>query len=187
MNSEVQSKIEDLWKKRRYGKVDAVSLVYEVCANENLRKIKVISGGKELPVEFYSIKALLDGQPKIREMLKLGDARAKTLSSVFKVQDSIIEDNDATLIVRPKVQFETTFYQYQNNAGFVCVFVLRPSGDIFYQRLSVPALLSYVLANQVGFLIVPGAIDGVYTTPDKQIEFSLVGESLQILNDFSKQ
>lgn len=185
MTSATQKNIEELWTKKRHGIVQEGSLSYEVCGDLPLRKIKVITRSRVLPVEFYSVKALQDGIPKIHEMLRVGDSRVNTLRHIFDSKH--IGDSDASLLLKPAEQFETTFYKYQNNAGFTVVFVLRPSGDLFYQRLSDPSMLAYVLANQVGFLVVTEPEVDVYTSPDKQIEFSLVGENLQIINDFSKE
>ena len=188
MNSKVIQEIESLWTKRGHGIVDAMSLKYEVAADEPMRKIKVIHKDSYLPVEYYSVEALKSDEIKIRKMLQLKDSKMSTLKSIFKVCDAEESSQQgAPVIVRPNEKFGVVYFFYNTESGFPVVLVRRPSGDRFYQRLTAPEMLAEVLANQVGFLLVSDCDEqGVYTSPDKLLQFCLVEDNLKIIHDYSK-
>lgn len=187
MNSETRNKIEELWVGRKHGKIDANALTYEVFAAEPLRKIKVLVKGKYLPVEFYSLEALIDNQDKIFNMADvIKDSRLASLKEVFAGGGiHNISDNQSSLI-DPQVKFETTFYPFYNKNRQLLVVVTRPSGAVYYQRLTSPDQLSYTLANQVGFLEVLKVVDGVYTSPDSLLEFKFSGDKMEVVNDLAQ-
>ena len=187
MNSETRNKIEELWSGRKHGFVKADALTYEVFAEEALRKIKVLSSGKYLPVEFYSLEAFFSGRDKILSMAGvLKDSRLASLRQVFS--GSFIKNirDDQTSLIDPQVKFETTFYPFYNKHQQLLVVVVRPSGAIYYQRLTSPDQLSYTLANQVGFLEVLKEVNGVYTSPDGLLEFKFSGDKLEVIKDLTQ-
>ena len=187
MNSQIRDRVEGLWVSRKHEKVNVGAFTYEVVADEPLRKIKVLVKDKYLPVEFYSVDSLVDNQDKILNMTRvLKDSRLAALSQIF-VGSPVHSISDAhTSLVEKQVKFETTFYPYYNKRQQLLVVVVRPTGAVFYQRLTSPDQLSYTLANQVGFLEVLKEEDGVYTSPDNLLEFKFSGDKMEIVNDLSE-
>ncbi len=187
MDYEVRDKIEELWVKRKHGKVNARLLTYEVFANEPLRKIKVLVNDKYLPMEFYSLEALEENKNKIFSMSDvLKDSRLFSLRQIF-VKDSVVHiKDDQSSFVDKQVKYETDFYPFYNKNQQLLVVVVRPSGSIFYQRMTSSDQLVYALANQVGFLEVLKKDNGVYTSPDGLLQFRFVGDRMEIVNDLSK-
>lgn len=186
MNSKLRNDIEEIWISRKHGKVDTSSLSYEVFGEDSLRKIKVLVKGKYLPAEFYSVDSLDENQDKILTMASLiKDSKLEVLKDVFKPSTSHIMDDQSSL-VKAQNRFETTFFPFYNSKKQLLLVVVRPSGGVFYQRLTSPYLLAYTLSNQVGFLEVLKVDNGVYTSPDNLLSFKFTGDQMEIIKDFSE-